>query len=589
MSNQPPRHANGILSVLLALACLFPWVQQATAIAGKTYQPTDRFGRFEVFFQATGNYANPYLEVEANAIFERPDGNQWKIPLFWKQDNIWGLRISPDIEGWWSFRVESSDPGLNKAAGRFECQPSGRRGSIQPMTSFPYHFAYQDGTPMWFMGDTAWALFTDNITEKHNREAVYRYIEARAAQGFNVLHSMLLSEAGWGNLGGPPFDDIGKGQINPGYWEEVDKRLDYLNQEGLVAGLALAWGDKRRVEPFAWKHLGDMKAKKRYARYIAARYSAFNVYFIVAGEWHAEIETTSGATEESVRRDFTAFGEALQKADPHGRMIAIHPMIEHGSVREFNESGWMSFGDYQQNYHHIHQRILQSRVYGKPVVNSEYGYYLRDADGDGIPDKDNSTSLDIIRHATWDIVMAGGYFVTGFGTTYFGGYRDPGPFDVTAAKNKVWEEQVQNIKRVFSGIEWWKLEPRDDLVRSDDARMSDRRYLGRAAPPEVAYWCLAQPGRRYLVYARGMTRSIALKTIGLGYDVYLFDPRTGKTRATETKREGQELQLACPDKQDWLFLVESRDESVGSPFARIGDGLRRCYAGGKAEHLGDRS
>jgi hypothetical protein len=33
-------------------------------------------------------------------------------------------------------------------------------------------------------------------------------------------------------------------------------------------------------------------------------------------------------------------------------------------------------------------------------------------DGGGVPDKDNSTSLDAIRHATWDLVMAGGYVVT---------------------------------------------------------------------------------------------------------------------------------------------------------------------------------
>ena len=98
-----------------------------------------------------------------------------------------------------------------------------------------------------------------------------------------------------------------------------------------------------------------------------------------------------------------------------------------GSSREFNIAEWMSFGDYQQNYNELHRRILESRKFNKPVVNGEYGYYLRDQDGNEIPDKSNSTSLKSIRFASWDIVMAGGYFVTGFGTTYFGGYRDPAP------------------------------------------------------------------------------------------------------------------------------------------------------------------
>lgn len=41
-------------------------------------------------------------------------------------------------------------------------------------------------------------------------------------------------------------------------------------------------------------------------------------------------------------------------------------------------------------------------------------------------DKANGTSVRSMRNASYDIVMAGGYFVTGFGPTYWGGYRDPG-------------------------------------------------------------------------------------------------------------------------------------------------------------------
>ncbi len=46
----------------------------------------------------------------------------------------------------------------------------------------------------------------------------------------------------------------------------------------------------------------DVEARKRYARYIAARYSAYDVYFIVSGEWHGEVRTRAAATEEAVRQ-----------------------------------------------------------------------------------------------------------------------------------------------------------------------------------------------------------------------------------------------------------------------------------------------
>ncbi len=549
------RCSQTLLVAILCFALLPAW---ALAAEEQAYQAVERFARFEASFQATEAHLNPYRELEAEATLVRPDGARWAIPLFWDGEKQWRLRISPDVEGTWTFQIRSNDPGLNGVRGRFECRASERAGSIRAMESLPLHFSYQDGTPMWFMGDTAWALFTDSAEEKHNREAAHAYIDARAEQGFNVLHSMLLSEAGWGNSGGPPFTDIADQVINPGYWKEVDERVDYMNRKGIVAGLALAWGNKRGVEPFSWKRLGNTEAKKRYARYIAARYAAFNVYFIVSGEWHGEVTTTPGATEQSIRPEFVAVGQCLREADPQGRMITIHPMTAHGSVREFNQAaGWMSFGDYQQNYSNLHARILESRVFNKPVVNSEYGYHLRDADGDGVPDKDNSTSLDIIRHCSWDIVMAGGYFVTGFGTTYFGGNRDPGPFDLHASKNREWEQQAGHIKQLFSKLEWWKLEPHDELVRSEAARTADAKHLKRTAPPERTYWCLADPGRRYLVYVRGTTVPVQLDLKIEGSPrLQLFDPRTGTTQPVQSELSRSGIDLVCPDARDWVFLID---------------------------------
>ena len=137
------------------------------------------------------------------------------------------------------------------------------------------------------------------------------------------------------------------------------------------------------------------------------------------------------------------------------------------------------------------------------MVNSEYAYYLRDRDGDGKTDKSNSTDVDSIRHATWDIVMAGGYFVTGFGTTYFGGNRDPGPFDVDVAKNDVWEDDLRHVRSFFADLEWWRLQPSDELITAEVERGPDRSLKWLALPPAVAYWALADPGRLYLVYVRG--------------------------------------------------------------------------------------
>lgn len=541
------------LCLILVLVCSLHWGGPAGAIESA------KVGRFELFeaeFAAQSQPANPYVEISAEATITPPaGGDDRSTPLFWDGGRKWKLRFSPDRVGTWKWSVKSSDAGLNGKAGALEVVESGRAGSIRPMKGFPSHFERQDGKPFWFMGDTAWALYYDNANEKYDLTAALAYIDARAAQGFNVLHSSLLSELGWGNSGGLPFGDIAAEKINPAYFQEVDVRLAHANRQGVVCGLALAWGDKRKVEPFAWRRFPNVEARKRYARYIAARYSAFDTYFLVSGEWHGEVRTR-GSDEPTVKKEFIEIGNALHAADPHQRMIGIHPMTRHGSVREYvGEAQWMAFGDYQQNYRDLHGRVLESRKSHGPVVNSEYGYHLRDSSGDGVPDKDNSTSLEVIRSATWDICMAGGYVVTGFGTTYLGGGRDPGPFDLHASRNKPWEEQIGHIKSIFGQTPWWKLQPHDELLACETPRGTDTRELDRIAPPTETYWCLAEPGNQYLVYFRGL-KSPLMVTIDAPagpLTATQINPRTGERRVLGAA--SGRFEVRPPDDKDWIIHV----------------------------------
>lgn len=504
-----------------------------------------RYERFEVSFEASKSYSNPYVDVVADADITRPDGTAARIPLFWFGGRTFKLRLSPDVTGVWSFRVTANDAGLNGKSGRFECVPSPEAGGLQASKTAPGHFARQNGTPVWFMGDTAWAYFTDSSEDNHHRPQAEYYAKKRASQGFNVIHSMLLSEQGVGNQNGLPFEQIGAERINPAYWREVDERLAFANRQGLTVGLALAWGDKRKVEPFAWSRFPGLEARRRYARYIAARYSAFDVYFLVSGEWNAEARTRANTTEDQLFREFVSIGDALAAADPHHRMIGIHPMARHGSVREFASARWMSFADYQQNYRDLHGRVLLSRYLPGPVVNGEYGYHLRDADGDGRPDKSNSRSAAEMRFASWDIAMAGGYVVTGFGTTYFGGHRDPGPFDVDAPKNRDWEEQIGHLRKFFTSLEWWKFIPADSLVSS---------------PPKTTCWAMAIPGEAYIVYLRGARLPVSLEpgARARAYSIRQFNPRTGEFISLAGARVSTRYEYRAPDEQDWVVLLQAR-------------------------------
>jgi hypothetical protein len=486
-------------------------------------------GIFEQGFIHSGNYQNPYTEVEATATFTNPQGKTQTIPLFWDGGKTWKLRFSPNIEGTWKWSVKSNDSGLNNQSGSFKTIAAQSKGGIQVNPKYPHHFSYQDGTPFWLLGDTHWTLYNSIPKEKLDQNSVKEYIDQRAKQGFNYIHSNLMSRAT--NEGGSAFDNLSEQTLNPGYWQEVDSRIKYLNKKGITAMLFLSWA-KDGGSKNDWKAFPNEEARLRYARYIMARYSAFNVAFTVAGEWN----------EYGNKSMYEKIAQEMVKFDPHQRLIGIHPGESSYSVAEFATEDWMSFGDYQQNYKKLYERVLENLKYNKPVINSEYAYYLRDQNKDGKVDKPNSATLDEIRHASWDIVMAGGYFVTGWGTTYFGGIRDPGPFNVNDPKNDDWETQVQQIPKLFKNLDWWKFKPLEKRIKGEGTN-----------------YVLGNENQQYIVYVRDTNKPLSLsltsETTG-SYSIQLYNPRLGKFSELPNFKGKDSIILQPPSQEDWVFVIK---------------------------------
>ncbi|MEX2264821.1 MAG: DUF4038 domain-containing protein [Bryobacteraceae bacterium] len=523
----------------------------ALLIAASSLRAEDEVKRFEVFeasFEAKAGQENPYTEISAEAQFTRPDGSVWTVPLFWNGDRSWKVRVSPDVEGPWTFVVRSAEPSLNGQSGGFVCLRSSSRGGIRPMTGRPYHFQYQDGTPMWWFGDTAWRAFSADMSEHLDRTSVQRYVEVRARQGFNYIHVDVTGTGGVAageNEESPMFFDLPGEKLNAYYFREVDARLRFMNARGITVGLVLAWG---RGYP-SWRTFASDEARFRYTRYIAARYAAFNVIFIVAGE-HGYMLDRVALWDE--------LGRLLARTDPHERMIGIHagPGATDSS-EAFADADWCSFGDYMQKYlapaneeatdrnrDELRAAFLATRSHGKPIVHAEYAYFQRDRDGDGRVDKQHSHTRTSFRRISWALAMTGGYFVTGFGTTYYGGWRDPHRFDVDHPAYDEAEEDLIRIKNLFTSLKWWELEVQDRLL---------------SGPPGGYRYCLADPGGVYVVYTSGVTSSRIDLEPG-SYSLRRYDTRTGEVSDIGTFTGAKSIQLDAPDAQDWVFLMERREK-----------------------------
>jgi hypothetical protein len=87
-------------------------------------------------------------------------------------------------------------------------------------------FTDDEGSPFFWLGDTAWPLFT-----RYSRQEAESYLENRAARGFTVIQAVL----GW--FGGPgtdprhissnyrgefPWLDKDPARPNPVFFEHVD-------------------------------------------------------------------------------------------------------------------------------------------------------------------------------------------------------------------------------------------------------------------------------------------------------------------------------------------------------------------------------
>lgn len=110
----------------------------------------------------------------------------------------------------------------------------------------------EDGTPFFWLGDTAWELF-----HKLNREEAEEYLSNRAKRRFNVIQAAALSEFegittenAYGRL---PLLKNNLGEYDPtmpdlsgdySYWDHVDFIVDKAAELGLYIGFLPTWGDK---------------------------------------------------------------------------------------------------------------------------------------------------------------------------------------------------------------------------------------------------------------------------------------------------------------------------------------------------------
>ncbi|HEY9095433.1 MAG TPA: DUF5060 domain-containing protein, partial [Hydrogenophaga sp.] len=241
----------------------------------------------EIAFHSGKRYEHPFSDVHLDVHFSRPDGKTLVVPAFWAGDNGWKVRYSSGLPGEHHYLTQCRDTdnhdlhglrGVVSVSTHSEDNPLLRHGAPQ-VAADRRHFCHEDGTPFFWLGDTWWLGLTQRLAWPDEFQAL---AADRKAKGFSVVQ---LVAGLYPDM--PAFDPRGASAsgfpwqadfttINPAFFDEADTRIAHLVERGLCPCILGTWG-------YYLPWLGAEKMKQHW-RYVMARWGAYPVVWVAAGE-----------------------------------------------------------------------------------------------------------------------------------------------------------------------------------------------------------------------------------------------------------------------------------------------------------------
>jgi Protein of unknown function (DUF4038) len=272
-----------------------------------------------------------------------------------------------------------------------------------------------DGSPFFYLGDTAWELF-----HRLNREEADRYLKNRADKGFTVIQAVALAELDGLNTPNPyghrPLvdNDPTKPDMNDGaandYWDHVDYIVKKAESLGLYIGFLPTWGDKWNRGRGAGPEVFNPQNAEVYGEWLGRRYKDTpNIIWILGGDRSLETETH----KEVIR----SMARGLRKGDGGAHLQTLHPRGGEGSSAHFHNDDWLDF-NMRQNGHvtefnprYEQTRIDYDRTPTKPVIDGE-PIYEDHPISFRAKELGHSVAADVRRPMYWNL------FTGAFGHTY---------------------------------------------------------------------------------------------------------------------------------------------------------------------------
>jgi hypothetical protein len=443
---------------------------------------------------------------------------------------------------------------------------SGKRLEVSENRRF---LVYQDGTPFFYLGDTAWELF-----HRLNREEAEAYLRNRAEKGFTVIQAVALAELN--GLGEPnPYGHVPLQNNDPtrpleAYFEHVDWIVKKAEDLGLFIGMLPTWGDKWNKKWGAGPEIFTAENAQAFGEWLGRRYRDRAIIWIVGGDRPIE--------NDEHRAIVTAMARGVRKGDQGAHLITFHPMGGQGSAEYFHAEDWLDF-NMRQNGHEVNfdpryalTRVDYDRMPVKPVMDGE-PIYEDHPIAFRAKELGHSVSVDVRRPLYWNL------FTGAFGHTY--------------GHHSVWQMWQPGRQPINGPLLPW----REALDQPGAGQMQYGRYLLESRPfltrvPDDSIIVTAEvptavpgAGLKRLVATRDSEGSYAMvyspagrpfkvrmgAVSGNTVKAWWYNPRNGQAEAIGEFPNRGEREFSPPDKGehlDWVLVLDDASRNFPPPGTR---------------------
>jgi hypothetical protein len=462
----------------------------------------------ELTFTAEAGGTNPFLDLQFQVSYTRPNGEVSSADGFYDGDSTFRARAYCDTEGDWQWHTSSNIAELDRQSGTFTVEPSELPGKLRIHPDDPHQFAYDNGDWFLHIGDTGYRYVTASEPEWR------AYIDQANEMGATKIRTWFCE----GRSDVQILLSADRRGLNLPYWQEIDRRLAYANEKCPHINFKLIpYGED--TEEIRRYESGD-PASLLIGRYAQARFTAYpNVHWCPTNDREI-VRDGELDSREVYWHTIDQMAGDIAAREPWGTLVTNHQCRFKGY--DFAACEWsdiVTLEDIDQ----VHGQILLDyrQKVSAPIINDEDRYETY---------RQPVHARYFFRRLMWASILSGGH------ATY-GGTRTFEPFDgdlkgvfgyfdaCRDGKLKEGAHDFNAIHKFFrdTGLTMVGMVPNDDCVGGDPCKWK----CARSEDTWIVYLANPSGDTPEIDDATETPATVRVALSGGSYEARWYDPVEG--------------------------------------------------------------